>query len=47
MDDELAMSRLDTVEMLAAIGPMMATLASHGGKLSTMAEGMMLSTLPP
>ena len=44
--DALIKSEL-TVEMDAAKGPMMATPASAGGRLCTMAAGMMLSTEPP
>ena len=47
MAEDEAMSRDDTVEIDAAIGPMMATPASQGGSVCAMACGMILSTLPP
>ena len=45
-EDE-AMSSEDTVEIDAATGPTIATPASHGGRVSTMVRGIILSTLPP
>ena len=47
MADDDAMSSEDTVEMDAAMGPMMAMPASQGGSVCTMACGMMLSMLLP
>ena len=47
MEEDELMSSEDTVEMEAAIGPMMAMPASHGGRHCAMAIGMMLSTDPP
>ena len=47
MADDEAMSSDDTVEMDAAMGPMMATPASQAGSVCAMACGMMLSTLAP
>ena len=45
-EDEESSSE-DTVEMVAAIGPMIMTPAQKGVRLCTMAIGMMLSTLLP
>ena len=45
--EEEAISSEETVEMDAAMGPIIAMPASHGGNVCAMAMGMILSTLPP
>ena len=47
MAEDEAINSDDTVEMEAAIGPMMATPAAQDGSVFAMARGMMLSTLEP
>ena len=47
MAEDEAISSDDTVEIEAAIGPMIATPAAQDGSVCAMARGMMLSTLDP
>ena len=47
MAEDEAINSDDTVEMEAAIGPMMATPAAQDGSVCAMARGMILSTLEP
>ena len=46
MEEEVAKSREETVEIVAAMGPIMITPAQKGDRLLTMAMGIILSTLP-
>ena len=45
--EEEASSREDTVEIVAAIGPMMVMPAQKGSMVPMIVSGVMLSTLPP
>ena len=47
MEDVAVSNREETVEIDAAIGPMMVMPATSGDRERTIANGMMLSTLPP